>query len=157
MDGVLDAPRAELLVTHAIAYCRNEHPGVIVDVVVTWPGGKIMADATTAGENQRSRPHVVCDINNQAVRAQTDYLAIPHEWARRQEYAIGDAARLIGSVLRIYHRAGTAKDPNTQMVGVVGLLGIDAEHARAILTKAAHGCGLSIFSDLATDDKQGRA
>jgi hypothetical protein len=155
VKGVLDKLRAESLVAQVLRECGRQHAGVLVDVVVTWPGGEIMAQATTAQDPHQSRPLLVLDINNQAVLRRADYWCVPTEWARQQVYRIGDAPRLIGSVLRIYYPAGTASDPTVQMVGVIGLLGIAAQSASEILAQAVRDDGFLLFSDLPQAGKPG--
>lgn len=154
MNGILDIPQAGELARRALQECKDQHPGELIDVVVIWPGGKTIAEASTAQAGQASRPLVVREISVQAVTERTDYSSIPQDWAQRQTYGIGKSPRLIGAVLRIC-QAGARSQHDVQVVGVIGLLGIDAEHAMEILAKVIHDNGFILFSDLPRAGAQG--
>lgn len=148
MNGVLDKPQAQQLVEQVGLACKNAYPEAIYDVVVSWPGGKSIAHLTNAVPGQMSRSLLVREINSMAVQQKSDFPEIPQDWTRRQATPVYPAPRPVGSVVRIYSRTGNDQSPNFQMVGVIGLLGIDAESAHPILSETVRGGGFLLFSDL---------
>jgi hypothetical protein len=156
VDGVLDAPRADVLVARVIEVCAREYPGVLVTSLVSRPGGQRIADRSTAKAGQMALTLQVREINNIAV-SRGDLIGIPQDFVDRQPSAICATPAYVGAAVRLYSRTGTQSERLYQSVGVIGLLGIESEMAYKILTQVVKDNGFLIFSDLPTDGEQGRA
>lgn len=152
MSVVLDSPRAELLVRGAVEKCGND---ALVASVVTHPGGKSLAEKHNVGTGQMARTFMVRDLNLLAAQGREDIGEVPTDWSRRQATAVIPAPALTGAALRIYARSGTPDAPSYQLVGVIGLLGIEAERAVAILTEVVSSNGFFLHSDLPQAGAQG--
>lgn len=152
MTVVLDALRAELLVRAVIEKCGSSP---LVATVVTRAGGQQIGEKSNTGVGQMARFSVVRELNIRAVQGRTDLSEAPTDWAERQPTAIGPAPELTGAALRIFTKTGTLDDPNFQLVGVIGLVGIESKAAVEILADVITSHGFLLYSDLPQAGAQG--
>lgn len=152
MSVVLDPPRAELLVKEAVEKCGN---GALIASVVTHPGGKSLAEKHNVVAGQMARTFLVRDLNLLAAQGREDISEVPADWSRRQATAVIPAPAPTGAALRIYSMSGTSDAPTYRFVGVIGLLGIEAERAVAVLTEVISHNGFFLHSDLPQAGAQG--